>query len=73
MSHRFYFNGRYGWCASRTHGIWWIRLGRYLFSIKAPRNEPLFSERYGGYTLRIPLGSGWRFIFTNNKLPEQQS
>lgn len=53
---------RYGWCRSPEKGIWWLRLGRWLFVIKAGWNAPLFSERYSYYALRIPLGRGWRFI-----------
>lgn len=62
MPHRMTANGRYGICANWTSGIWWLRLRRCLFVIKARWNDPLFSERYGYYVFRLPLGFGWRFI-----------
>jgi hypothetical protein len=41
-------------------GVINVRIRGYGLQIKAPWNEPLFSERYG-YVWFWPLGFGWRF------------
>lgn len=51
-----------GCCASFEHGIWWLRVGRLVFILRASWKDPLFSERYGYDRFRIPLGGGWRFL-----------
>jgi len=43
---------------SREYGIAWFRVRGYGLMIKAPWNEPLFSERYG-YRKFVGL-FGWR-------------
>jgi len=57
----FFFGGRYGFGGSREAGIWWVRLHDYLIQFKAPRYEPLFSERYGFYGWKWSWG-GWRLM-----------
>ena len=47
------------WAGSSEWGTWWFGLGRWRLILKAPWNEPLFSERYG-YCTYIRLGAGWR-------------
>jgi len=61
MSARFFFGGRYGFGGSNEAGIWWIRFADRLLQCKAPRYEPLFSERYGFYYFRVSWG-GWRLL-----------
>lgn len=50
------------WAFSTEYGVWWVGCGRGRFQIKAPWNEPLFSERYG-HARFIRLGGGWRCRF----------
>jgi hypothetical protein len=49
--------------ADSSLGIWFVRVGRCLVVLRAPRFRPLFSERYGPWWNRIPLGFGWRIGF----------
>lgn len=44
---------------SREFGTWWLGLGPVRLILRAPWNEPLFSERYG-HTKTIKIGGGWR-------------
>jgi len=50
------------WCAAWKSGVWWVRSQRSLLILRASWNDPLFSERYGYYAFRLPLGFGWRLI-----------
>jgi hypothetical protein len=52
----------FGWAGSVQVGTWWVGIGRWRAIIKAPWNEPLFSERYG-LTTTYRLGFGWRAQF----------
>jgi len=52
--------------ASWTYGLWMVRMFGYFIRLRAPWNEPLFSER-NGYDPVIPLGFGWRI--TIRKVP----
>lgn len=48
------------WAVGGNHiGSWWIGLGRWRLILKAPWNDPLFSER-NGFTWTMPVGFGWR-------------
>lgn len=58
---KFFFGGRLGLGGCRRSGVWWVRMANYLIHLKAPRYEPLFSERYGFYDFRLSV-AGWRLI-----------
>ena len=59
-----YFGRIFSFGGSR--GVWWCGIGKGRLFLKAGWYEPLFSERfserYGLYGFRIPLGFGWRVI-----------
>jgi hypothetical protein len=38
---------RFGIGASYDIGVWFIRYRKYVIALRAPWDEPLFSERYG--------------------------
>ncbi len=59
-----YFGAILSFGGSRN-GVWWVGLWKARLFLKAPWYEPLFSERYGYYGLRVPLGFGWRVIATS--------
>jgi hypothetical protein len=44
---------------SREWGTWWVGIWRFRIILRAPWNEPLFSERYG-HTKTLKVGRGWR-------------
>lgn len=49
--------------ASWEHGLWGVRFTeKRYYQLKAPWNEPLFSERNGYVQHKIPLGFGWRIL-----------
>ena len=50
-----------GWSASYEYGVWWLGILRWRIMLKAPWNEPLFSERYG-YRRVILKYRGWRVL-----------
>lgn len=50
--------GFVSWAASSEFGTWWLGIWRWRLIVRAPFNEPLFSERYG-YTKTLRIG-GWR-------------
>ncbi len=50
------------WDGSTEWGVWWVGFGRWRLMLKAPWNEPLFSERYG-FKKKIPLLRGWRLLW----------
>ena len=56
------FWGLLCWAWSWEWGTWWLGVWRWRFIVKAPWNEPLFSERYG-FTWTMPIGFGWRIQF----------
>lgn len=61
-------------CAANwASGIWWLRIRRSLFVVKARWNDPLFSERYSYYVFRIPFGFGWRFIFKRDLITKKRA
>lgn len=64
---KFSKSGVVGFCAEWTMGIWWIRAGRYLLTVKASWNAALFSERNGAYLARIPIWRGWRVILRQDE------
>lgn len=45
-----------------TCGVAWLGIFRFRVFLRAPWNEPLFSERYG-FTTTFRLGRGWRIQF----------
>lgn len=50
--------GIIGLTASWRSGVWWLGIGRWRLFLRAPWNEPLFSEVYG-FTKYRGVG-GWR-------------
>lgn len=48
--------------ASWHYGIWSIRIGRRMLMLKAPWNEPLFSERYG-FNKTLLACRDWRLLW----------
>jgi hypothetical protein len=54
-----FFGFPFAWAGSSRWGTWWIGVGRWRLIIKAPWNEPLFSERYG-FIFTVCVGFGWR-------------
>jgi hypothetical protein len=56
------FWGLLCWAGSTEWGTWWLGIWRWRMILKAPWNEPLFSERYGHATF-VRLGFGWRVRF----------
>lgn len=59
---RFFWFPLLAWCFHRESGVFWIGTGRLRISLKAPWNDPLPSERFGG-AKHIPLVGGWRVRF----------
>jgi hypothetical protein len=55
------------WSGCAEYGVWWVRFGRCLYILRSPKNRALFSERYGPWWNKIPLGFGWRFGFRRDK------
>jgi hypothetical protein len=53
------FWGLLSWAGSAEWGTWWLGIWRWRLLVKAPWNEPVFSERYG-YTKTLRIGGGWR-------------
>jgi hypothetical protein len=47
---------------SWSRGTWWIGIGNGRLFLRAGWYDALFSERYGYYGFRLPLGFGWRLI-----------
>jgi len=47
------------WSANKDFGVWWLGIGRWRLILRAPWDEPLFSECYG-HASTLPLGFGWR-------------
>ncbi len=52
---------------SVEQGLFAIRIGPYWCKLKARWNYLLFSERYGYYSFRMPLGFGWRIVISNTR------
>lgn len=50
---------------SWEYGSWFIRLPFGILLLKAPWNEPLFSERYGHVRVLARV-CGWRLIARSN-------
>lgn len=55
----------FGWAGSKRSGVWWVGVWRWRLIVRAPWNEPLFSERYG-LTKYLRL-FGWRI--TSRRVP----
>jgi len=61
------YNNELKYCFCIEQGLFAIRLGPYWCKLNAQWNRSLYSERYGYYTFRMPLGFGWRIVVTNTR------